>query len=77
MVFIRKEQKGLVFEGAIFTNLTHDHLDYHKTFAEYRDTKKKLFDDLPKKAFALANMDDKNGLVMLQNTTRLRNTPMP
>ena len=60
--------EGLVFEGAIFTNLSHDHLDYHKTFAEYRDTKKILFDNLTKKAFALTNIDDKNGLVMLQNT---------
>ncbi len=61
--------EGLVFRGAIFTNLSHDHLDYHKTFKEYRDTKKRLFDDLPKKAFALTNVDDKNGLVMLQNTS--------
>ncbi len=61
--------EGLVFTGAIFTNLSHDHLDYHKTFKQYRDTKKKLFDDLPKKAFALSNSDDKNGLVMLQNTS--------
>ncbi|MGB5237555.1 MAG: UDP-N-acetylmuramoyl-L-alanyl-D-glutamate--2,6-diaminopimelate ligase [Flavobacteriaceae bacterium] len=60
--------KGLDFSGAIFTNLSHDHLDYHKTFKDYRDTKKRLFDDLPKKAFALSNVDDKNGLVMLQNT---------
>ena len=64
----QKRTEGLIFAGAIFTNLTHDHLDYHKTFAEYRDTKKKLFDELPKNAFALANLDDKNGLVMLQNT---------
>ncbi|MHA7863771.1 UDP-N-acetylmuramoyl-L-alanyl-D-glutamate--2,6-diaminopimelate ligase [Flagellimonas marinaquae] len=64
----QKRAEGLHFEGAIFTNLSHDHLDYHKTFAEYRDTKKKLFDGLPKKAFALVNIDDKNGLVMLQNT---------
>ncbi|WP_343487670.1 UDP-N-acetylmuramoyl-L-alanyl-D-glutamate--2,6-diaminopimelate ligase [Allomuricauda sp. d1] len=64
----QKRTEGLVFEGAIFTNLSHDHLDYHKTFAEYRDTKKKLFDGLPKTAFALTNIDDKNGLVMLQNT---------
>ncbi|MBO0342901.1 MAG: UDP-N-acetylmuramoyl-L-alanyl-D-glutamate--2,6-diaminopimelate ligase [Bacteroidota bacterium] len=64
----QKRAKGLFFEGAIFTNLSHDHLDYHKTFAEYRDTKKKLFDGLPKTAFALVNIDDKNGLVMLQNT---------
>lgn len=64
----QKRTEGLVFEGAIFTNLTHDHLDYHKTFAEYRDTKKILFDNLSAKAFALTNVDDKNGLVMLQNT---------
>ncbi|MFT0716358.1 UDP-N-acetylmuramoyl-L-alanyl-D-glutamate--2,6-diaminopimelate ligase [Flagellimonas lutimaris] len=64
----QKRAEGLRFEGAIFTNLSHDHLDYHKTFAEYRDTKKKLFDGLPKTAFALVNIDDKNGLVMLQNT---------
>ena len=64
----QKRTEGLVFEGAVFTNLTHDHLDYHKTFADYRDTKKSLFDNLPKKAFALTNVDDKNGLVMLQNT---------
>ncbi|MCM4151559.1 UDP-N-acetylmuramoyl-L-alanyl-D-glutamate--2,6-diaminopimelate ligase [Arenibacter sp. N53] len=64
----QKRTEGLVFEGAIFTNLSHDHLDYHKTFAEYRDTKKILFDRLSKKAFALTNIDDKNGLVMLQNT---------
>lgn len=64
----QKRTQGLVFEGAIFTNLSHDHLDYHKTFADYRDTKKILFDELPKNAFALTNIDDKNGLVMLQNT---------
>ena len=64
----QKRTEGLIFEGAIFTNLSHDHLDYHKTFAEYRDTKKILFDQLSKKAFALTNIDDKNGLVMLQNT---------
>ncbi|WP_420321750.1 UDP-N-acetylmuramoyl-L-alanyl-D-glutamate--2,6-diaminopimelate ligase [Flagellimonas sp.] len=64
----QKRSESLHFEGAIFTNLSHDHLDYHKTFDEYRDTKKKLFDDLPKTAFALTNIDDKNGLVMLQNT---------
>ena len=64
----QKRTEGLVFAGAIFTNLSHDHLDYHKTFAEYRDTKKILFDKLPKSAFALTNIDDKNGLVMLQNT---------
>jgi len=60
--------EGLHFEGGIFTNLTHDHLDYHNTFAEYRDVKKSFFDNLPSTAFALVNVDDKNGLVMLQNT---------
>jgi len=59
---------GLKFTGGIFTNLSHDHLDYHESFAEYRDVKKAFFDHLPKDAFALSNMDDKNGLVMLQNT---------
>jgi UDP-N-acetylmuramoyl-L-alanyl-D-glutamate--2,6-diaminopimelate ligase len=58
---------GLHFEGGIFTNLTHDHLDYHKTFESYRDTKKKFFDKLPLTAFALSNHDDKNGNYMLQN----------
>lgn len=60
--------EGLVFAGAVFTNLTHDHLDYHHTFAEYRDTKKKLFDGLTPQAWALVNADDKNGLYMAQNT---------
>ncbi|RMB62738.1 UDP-N-acetylmuramoyl-L-alanyl-D-glutamate--2,6-diaminopimelate ligase [Dokdonia sinensis] len=64
----QKRSEGLRFEGGIFTNLSHDHLDYHDTFAEYRDVKKKFFDELPKDAFALVNIDDKNGLVMLQNT---------
>ncbi len=59
---------GLDFDGAAFTNLTHDHLDYHKTFAAYRDVKKSFFDGLPKKAFALTNIDDKNGVVMVQNS---------
>lgn len=59
---------ALLFAGGIFTNLSHDHLDYHKNFAEYRDVKKRFFDQLPKTAFALINADDKNGLVMLQNT---------
>jgi UDP-N-acetylmuramoyl-L-alanyl-D-glutamate--2,6-diaminopimelate ligase len=59
---------GLRFEGGIFTNLSHDHLDYHDTFAEYRDVKKRFFDELPKTAFALTNGDDKNGSIMLQNT---------
>ena len=60
--------EGLHFEGGIFTNLSHDHLDYHNTFAEYRDVKKSFFDNLPKTAFSLVNIDDKNGQVMLQNT---------
>ena len=59
---------GLHFAGGIFTNLTHDHLDYHKTMANYRNAKKKFFDDLPQTAFALTNLDDKNGEYMLQNT---------
>ena len=59
---------GLRFEGAVFTNLTHDHLDYHKDFAEYRNAKKLLFDGLPRHAFALINADDRNGLFMMQNT---------
>ncbi len=59
---------GLDFDGAVFTNLTHDHLDYHNTFIKYRDTKKRFFDQLKKSAFALVNTDDKNGLFMLQNT---------
>lgn len=65
---------GATFAGGVFTNLTHDHLDYHKTFAEYRDAKKKFFDDLPKTAFALTNADDKNGAVMLQNTKAAKQT---
>ena len=64
----QKRTLGLDFKGGIFTNLTHDHLDYHKTFASYRDIKKSFFDQLPSSAFALVNADDKNGLVMLQNT---------
>lgn len=64
----QKRTEGLQFAGGVFTNLSHDHLDYHKTFAEYRDVKKIFFDQLPKSAFALVNSDDKNGQVMLQNT---------
>ncbi|MCF0164361.1 MAG: UDP-N-acetylmuramoyl-L-alanyl-D-glutamate--2,6-diaminopimelate ligase, partial [Bacteroidales bacterium] len=59
---------GLVFKGGIFSNLTHDHLDYHKTFENYIRCKKRFFDGLPKEAFALVNVDDKNGMVMVQNT---------
>ncbi|WP_304197907.1 UDP-N-acetylmuramoyl-L-alanyl-D-glutamate--2,6-diaminopimelate ligase [Flavobacterium alvei] len=64
----QKRTEALHFTGGIFTNLSHDHLDYHPTFAEYRDVKKSFFDNLPKTAFALSNIDDKNGAVMLQNT---------
>lgn len=59
---------GLQFAGALFSNITHDHLDYHKTFDEYIRVKKKFFDDLPSNAFAISNADDKRGEVMLQNT---------
>jgi UDP-N-acetylmuramoyl-L-alanyl-D-glutamate--2,6-diaminopimelate ligase len=59
---------GITFTGAVFTNITHDHLDYHLTFDNYIKAKKKLFDQLPSSAFALANYDDKNGKIMLQNT---------
>lgn len=59
---------GLKFAGGIFTNLTRDHLDYHKTFENYRDAKKAFFDALPKEAFAVTNADDRNGMVMVQNT---------
>lgn len=64
----QKRTEGLIFAGGVFTNLTHDHLDYHSSFAEYRDVKKSFFDNLPKTAFALTNIDDKNGSVMLQNS---------
>ena len=63
----QKRIGGLTFAGALFTNLTRDHLDYHKTFDAYRDAKKAFFDHLPKQAFAITNADDKNGAVMLQN----------
>lgn len=65
---------ALHFAGGIFTNLTHDHLDYHNTFAEYRDVKKRFFDELPKSAFCLTNQDDKNGLYMAQNTVARKYT---
>ena len=64
----QKRIGGLVFAGGIFTNLTRDHLDYHKTFENYRNAKKAFFDGLPKEAFAITNADDKNGMVMVQNT---------
>ncbi len=65
---------GIEFDGGVFTNLTHDHLDYHLTFAEYLKAKKKFFDQLPENAFALTNTDDKNGMVMLQNTKAAKQT---
>jgi UDP-N-acetylmuramoyl-L-alanyl-D-glutamate--2,6-diaminopimelate ligase len=65
---VQQRIAGLHFAGGIFTNLTHDHLDYHQTFAEYRDAKKLFFDNLPVTAFALVNKDDRNGMVMVQNT---------
>lgn len=65
---------GLKFDGAVFTNITHDHLDYHKTFDEYIKAKKLFFDGLNSDAFALVNADDKRGMVMLQNTKAAKNT---
>jgi UDP-N-acetylmuramoyl-L-alanyl-D-glutamate--2,6-diaminopimelate ligase len=65
---------GLTFAGALFTNITHDHLDFHKTFDNYIKAKKKFFDDLPATAFALVNADDKRGSVMMQNTVASKNT---
>lgn len=64
----QKRIGGLKFTGGIFTNLTRDHLDYHKTFENYRNAKKAFFDGLPKTAFAITNADDRNGMVMVQNT---------
>lgn len=68
----QKRIAGLDFDGAIFSNITHDHLDYHKTFRAYIEAKKGFFDGLKKEAFALTNADDKNGAVMLQNTVARR-----
>ena len=70
----QKRTESLHFEGGVFTNLSHDHLDYHATFAEYRDVKKSFFDTLPKSAFAITNVDDKNGAVMLQNSVARKRT---
>ena len=64
----QKRIGGLQFAGGLFTNLTRDHLDYHKTFENYRNAKKAFFDGLPKTAFAITNADDKNGMIMVQNT---------
>jgi UDP-N-acetylmuramoyl-L-alanyl-D-glutamate--2,6-diaminopimelate ligase len=65
---------GLTFAGGVFTNITHDHLDYHKTFDAYIEAKKLFFDGLPSSAFALSNIDDKRGMVMMQNTRASRNS---
>ncbi|HLW13908.1 MAG TPA: UDP-N-acetylmuramoyl-L-alanyl-D-glutamate--2,6-diaminopimelate ligase [Flavobacteriaceae bacterium] len=70
----QKRVAGLQFAGALFTNLSHDHLDYHQTFAAYRDTKKEFFDTLSDNAFALTNLDEKNGAFMLQNTKAVKHT---
>ena len=70
----QKRIGGLHFAGGLFTNLTRDHLDYHKTFENYRDAKKAFFDELPKTAFAITNADDKNGMVMVQNTKAMVKT---
>lgn len=70
----QKRIKGLVFRGGVFTNITHDHLDYHKTFDEYIRVKKTFFDELPATAFAITNIDDKRGAVMLQNTKATKYT---
>jgi UDP-N-acetylmuramoyl-L-alanyl-D-glutamate--2,6-diaminopimelate ligase len=71
---VQKRIIGLTFAGGVFTNITHDHLDFHKTFEEYIKAKRKFFDDLPSSAFALVNKDDSHGLVMLQNTKALKKT---
>ena len=71
---VQQRIRGLHFTGVLFTNITHEHLDYHKTFAEYIRAKKMLFDLLPKSAWALVNVDDRNGEVMLQNTKASRYT---
>ncbi len=68
----QRRTAGLHFAGGVFTNLTHDHLDYHGSFDAYRDAKKSFFDELPELAFALVNSDDKNGRIMLQNTRARR-----
>ncbi len=64
----QKRTYGINFDGAVFTNITHEHLDYHKTFKNYLNTKKKLFDNLSKHAFAITNIDDKNGKIIIQNS---------
>jgi UDP-N-acetylmuramoyl-L-alanyl-D-glutamate--2,6-diaminopimelate ligase len=71
---VQKRIMGLKFTGGVFTNITHDHLDFHKTFDEYIKAKKKFFDDLPSTAFALVNKDDSHGVIMLQNTKAVKKT---
>ncbi|AGA76605.1 UDP-N-acetylmuramoyl-L-alanyl-D-glutamate--2,6-diaminopimelate ligase [Echinicola vietnamensis] len=71
---VQERMAGLQLSGAVFTNISHDHLDYHGTFDEYIKAKKKLFDELPKGAFALVNADDKRGMVMMQNTKASKRT---
>jgi UDP-N-acetylmuramoyl-L-alanyl-D-glutamate--2,6-diaminopimelate ligase len=71
---VQKRIIGLTFAGGVFTNITHDHLDFHKTFDAYIKAKKKFFDDLPSSAFALVNKDDSHGMVMLQNTKAVKKT---
>lgn len=71
---VQHRMAGITWAGAVFTNITHDHLDYHETFDNYIRAKKKLFDELPKSAFALVNVDDKRGHVMMQNTKASKNT---
>src|SRR5690606_35026224 len=71
---VQERLAGLKISGAVFTNISHDHLDYHGSFDEYIKAKKKLFDDLSKDAFALVNADDRRGLVMLQNTKASKHT---
>lgn len=71
---VQKRISGLKFFGGIFSNITHDHLDFHKTFAEYIAAKKSFFDNMPSTAFALTNIDDRNGQVMLQNTKAHKHT---
>ena len=69
---VQKRIAGLEFSGGVFSNITHDHLDYHKTFDEYIKAKKTFFDQLPQSAFALVNKDDVNGIIMVQNTKALK-----
>ena len=71
---VQNRVAGLTFAGGIFSNLTHDHLDFHETFENYLKAKKRFFDELPSSAFALTNVDDRNGLVMLQNTKAAKHT---